>query len=145
MNLFASIVFAADEVPHQDSEGITTHHWLLPETAEIIYGGVASLIIFGALYKFALPMARKALAARTARIQKELDDSAAAKAAADAEAAEIRRALGDIDAERGRLLADADASASQLLADGRIRLQSEIAELHARADAEIAQLAARVR
>ena len=23
-----------------------THHWLLPETAEIIYGGIASLIIF---------------------------------------------------------------------------------------------------
>ena len=26
-----------------------THHWLLPETAEIIYGGIASLIIFAGI------------------------------------------------------------------------------------------------
>jgi hypothetical protein len=28
-----------------------THHWLLPETAEIIYGGIASVLIIGALVK----------------------------------------------------------------------------------------------
>jgi hypothetical protein len=53
-----------------------THHWLLPETAEIIYGGSASLIIFAAIYKFGLPAAKKALNARTERIQKELDGAA---------------------------------------------------------------------
>lgn len=26
-----------------------THHWLLPETAEIVYGGLASVIVIGAL------------------------------------------------------------------------------------------------
>ena len=44
-----------------------THHWLLPETAEIIYGGLASLLVFGALYKFALPMFKTSLAERTER------------------------------------------------------------------------------
>ena len=32
-----------------------THHWLLPETGEIIYGGLASVIVVGALVKFAGP------------------------------------------------------------------------------------------
>ncbi len=45
--LFVLGRFVAEEgVPHTDDKGITTHHWLLPETAEIIYGGLASLIIF---------------------------------------------------------------------------------------------------
>jgi len=39
-----------------------THHWLLPETAEIIYGGLASVIVVGALIKFAGPATRRALA-----------------------------------------------------------------------------------
>ena len=65
------------------SENATeTHHWLFPETAEIIYGGISSLLVFFGLYKLAGPVAKKAMADRTARIQKELDDAAAAKTSA---------------------------------------------------------------
>jgi F-type H+-transporting ATPase subunit b len=74
---------------------------------------------------------------RTARVQQELDDSAQAKADAEAEAARIRQALGDIQSERQRLLAEADAHAEALLADGRARLQAEVADLEAKADADI--------
>jgi F-type H+-transporting ATPase subunit b len=120
-----------------------THHWLLPETPEIIYGGLASLLIFGLLYKFAGPMVKKAMAARTLRIQGQLDDAANDRTSADAEAAQIRTAAGDIEAERSRLLADADTAAEQLLTDGRARLQQELIELEARADAELASIASR--
>ncbi len=120
-----------------------THHWLLPEAAEVIYGTVSSLIIFGLLGKFAFPMAKKALAARTARIQKELDAASEAKAAATAEAEQIRRAKGDIDAERERILAEADAQADNLLTDGRARLQVELADTRAKAEADIAAASAR--
>jgi hypothetical protein len=37
-----------------------THHWLLPETAEIIYGGLASVLVISALVKFAGPMIKLA-------------------------------------------------------------------------------------
>lgn len=121
-----------------------THHWLLPETAEIIYGGLAALIIFGALWKFAGPAVKKAMSDRTARIQGELDASAAAKTDAEAEAATIRRAAGDIGAERQRLLADADAQAEALLTEGRARLEHEAAEIEARADADIVSAGGRV-
>jgi F-type H+-transporting ATPase subunit b len=120
-----------------------THHWLLPETAEIIYGGIASVLVIGALVKFAGPMVKKSMAARTERIQKELDASANDLAAAQSDAAGIRTALGDIDAERARLLADANAQAEALLRDGRVRLSAEIAELETKADADIAAAAAR--
>ena len=118
-------------------------HWLFPEPAEIIYGGIASLIIFAALYKFALPQFKKALTARTERIQKELDASANDLAQAQADASKIRTALGDIASEKARLLSDAQAQADALLKEGRARLTAEAAELEAKADADIAAAAAR--
>lgn len=117
-----------------------THHWLLPETAEIIYGGLASLIIFAMLWKFAGPAARKGLSGRTTRIQAELDAAAAARRAADEEAARIRTALGNVAAERDRLLADADRQAAEILAEGRRRADAEAAETEARAAAEAAAI-----
>lgn len=120
-----------------------THHWLLPETAEIIYGGIASVLVIGALVKFALPQFQKAMVARTERIQKELDASANDLAAAEADAARIRTALGDIASEKARLMADAKAQADALLKDGRARLAADVADLEAKADADISAAAAR--
>lgn len=128
---------------HFDDKGYTTHHWLLPETAEIIYGGLASIIVFSLLYKFGKKPIADMMKARTDRIQGELDDSATAKADADAEAARIRQALGDIQGERQRLLAQADEQADSLLTDGRARLVTEVADLEAKADADIAAAAGR--
>ena len=126
-----------------DDQGVTSHHWLWPEKAEIIYGGLASLIVFAVLWKFAGPVISKAMTARTERIQKELDGAATATADAAAEAERIRQAKGDIEAERARILAEADAQAEQLLADGRVRLDAEAADLLAKADADAAALFAR--
>ena len=42
-----------------------THSWILPETSEIIYGGISSTIVFALLVKFAFPLAKKALQGRT--------------------------------------------------------------------------------
>lgn len=114
-----------------------THSWILPENAEIIYGGLASVIVVGALVKFAGPMIKKSFAARTEKIQKELDDAAAAKVTAEGDAQNIRKALGDVASERARILAEADAQASAVLAEGRTRMAAEIAELEAKAEAEI--------
>ena len=136
MNLF-SIVLAAED-PTQ------SHHWLFPEIGEIIYGGLASIIIFSALYKFGWPAAKKALEARTAKIQKELDDAATARRNAETDAVNIRKALGDIAGERTRLLAEADAQAATLLTEGRARIAAEVADLEARATAEIAASRSRI-
>lgn len=118
--------------------------WLLPEQAELIYGTISSLLIFGLLWKFAGPAVKKAMSDRTERIQDELDTSASAKATAEAEAAQIRTAAGDIDGERQRLFAEADRQAEALLAAGRAGLEQEVIELHAKADADIRSAGGRV-
>lgn len=128
-----------------DDKGyIVTHSPFLPETAEIIWGGLASVIIFAVLIKAAGPMVKKSMQARTARIQKELDDAAADQASAASEAEQIRQAKGDIQAERARILAEADQQASALIAEGRSRIAAELADLEARATAEIATIGSRV-
>ena len=139
MKLF-SIIAAESGEPIDDARSI---HWLWPADAELIYGSIASILIFAALYKFAGPAIKKAMAARTERIQHELDESAAAKTAAEAEAASIRQAAGDIDAERQRLLAEAETQAEALLTDGRARLEQEVADLQARGESDIAATAGR--
>lgn len=120
-----------------DTQGIVTHSPFWPETAEIIYGGLASIIIFVLLAKFAGPALKKGLTSRTEKIQKELDSAANDKAAAATEAADIRQAKGDIGTERARLLAEATAQAEALVADFNTRLDAEIVELQARAAADI--------
>ena len=128
-----------------DADGhVITHSWLLPETAEIIYGGIASLIIFWALFKFGGPPIKKAFMARTDKIQKELDTAAADKSAAATEASQIREAKGDIEAERARLLSEAESHAAAVLEDGRARLAAEVAEVEAKGVTEIASAQGRV-
>lgn len=131
MNLFLSALLAVED-PSQ------THHWLFPETAEIIYGGIASCIIFAGLYKFGWPMIVKSMGARTAKIQKELDDAAQARSKSETDASGIRRALGDIETERKKILDEADTQAAAIIADGRARLVKEVAELEAKAVADLA-------
>lgn len=141
MSLLAAVIASAEAGAEH---GFTTHSWILPETAEIIYGGLASLLVFAALGKFALPMMKKSLADRTAKIAAELDNAKATRAAADEESARIRTALGDINSERSRLFAEADAAAAALLSEGRTRINAEAADLEAKAEADIAAAAGRV-
>ena len=121
-----------------------SHHWLLPENFEIIYGGLSSVLVISALVKFAGPMAKKALADRTARIQNEIDSARSAKATAQQEAEGIRSSLGDIASERARVLAEADSQAAALLSEGRARVAAEMADIEAKAMADIANASSRV-
>lgn len=120
-----------------------SHSWIWPEGYELLWGSIASVLIIGLLVWKAGPIVKKSMQDRTDRIQGEIDGAAKALRDADAEAAAIRQAVGDIGAERARILADADAQAEALLADGRARLEAEIADLHVKADADIAAVQSR--
>jgi F-type H+-transporting ATPase subunit b len=126
-----------------DDQGYTAADPILPPIKEIFIQGAASLIIFAALWKFALPAIKRALRNRSERIQSDLDGATSAVTDADTSATDIRAALGDIDGERQRLFAEADLQVESILADGRRRLDEEIADLHARADADIVMAASR--
>jgi F-type H+-transporting ATPase subunit b len=139
-----AIRLLSEELPVDADGKITTPYAWWPEWYEIAFGGLAAVIVFGALYKFAVPALRKGLADRSAKIQRELDDSAAALTDARAAATQIRASKGDLQGERSRILAEADATAGRVLTDGRARIGTEVAELEAKATADIESARARV-
>ena len=116
---------------------------IAPEVKELAWGAGAFIVLFVLMRLVLFPRLKKGMAARTAKIQGELDAGEAARVAADAEAAQIRQAKGDIAAERARLLAEADTQAAALLEDGRARLAQELVDLDARAAADIVAAAGR--
>ncbi len=120
-----------------------THHPLWSEGYELLFGSIATALVLGLLIWKAGPALKRGFAARTEKIQQELDDSANALSSAEQEAARIRTMRGDIESERRQLLADADQRAAALLDEGRARLTAEIADLEAKADADIAAVAGR--
>jgi len=140
--LVAAGLIQAENVPN-DGKGSVSLHPIFAPIGELVLGGIASLIVFALLYKFAGPAISKGMSDRTARIQSDLDSSAAARKQAEADAAEIRASLGDIDAERTRLFAEADAQAATLLDEGRTRLDLEVAELETKGEADISAAAGR--
>jgi F-type H+-transporting ATPase subunit b len=115
----------------------------LPENAEIIYGTIASVIIFAALWKFAVPAMKKGLAERTARIQATMDKAAAARASAEADAAKARANLGNAEAESADIVAAARKQALTIESESAARVEAELVELRAKAVADIESLKAR--
>ena len=71
MNLLPAIIhFVADDggdTVTVDPKGIVTHSPIWPETSELIYGTIASLIIFALLFKYAGPPAMEFFRKRTER------------------------------------------------------------------------------
>ena len=127
-----------------DDKGYITEHPILPPFTEMLIGAAASIIVFALLYKYAGPIIRKSFADRTAGVQKRLDDSAAAKVAAETEAVRDPRGPGR---HRGRTGSPARRGRSpgrrRCSIDGRARLDVEMAELEARAETDIAAAAGR--
>jgi F-type H+-transporting ATPase subunit b len=142
LNSIAAGLLESEVIPN-DGKGSTSLNPILAPMKEVVIGGLASLIVFALLAKFAWPAISKGMKDRTAKIQAELDSSAAARKQAESDAAQIRSSLGDIDGERSRLFADADVQAAALLEDGRARLSSEVAELEAKAESDMAAAAGR--
>lgn len=142
LNHIAAGLLEAESVPN-DGKGSTSLSPYFAPLKEVVIGGLATLIVFALLWKFAWPAISKGMQARTARIQKELDESAAARKQAESDAAQIRTSLGDVDGERTRLFADAEAQAAALLEDGRTRISQDVAEMELRAEADIAAAAGR--
>lgn len=109
---------------------------LLPETSEIIWGALAFLVVFGFLAKFALPAAKKAMDARTAKISGDLKAADEAKVTAEAEAAKYRASIGDAKGEGAQIVEAARAQAETVRKDVLARAEAEAAEIRAKAVAD---------
>lgn len=133
---------AGVELAQEEEEGGEGHaqeapNPILPETKEIIWGGLAFLILLFLLWKFALPGITKAMEARSERIRDDLDEAERAREQAQAAQAEYEAKLADARNEAARIIEEARQQADVVKADLQARAEADIAEQRQRAAEDI--------
>lgn len=130
-------ILAATEGAGAAEEAAGPENPILPDIAEIIFGGVAFLIVFGILAKFAFPALNKMLAERSAKIQGEMERAEATRSEADTVLAEYREQLAGAREEANRIIEEARKTAEQLRRDVQAKAEEEAQATVARAQDEI--------
>src|SRR3990170_1268891 len=110
---------------------------LLPEPVELIVGGLTFLVVFAILAKFAFPALNKMLAARTEKIQGDLEKAEEARRSAETELAEYRTQLAGAREEGNRIIEEARKTADGLRRDLQARAEQEAQATVVRAQEEI--------
>lgn len=110
---------------------------ILPATNEIIWGGIAFLILLAAMQKWGVPAIKKGMNDRTERIRSDLAAAETARRAAESAQAAVEAQLADARAEAGRIIDAARGQADIVRADLQRRAEADIAELRARAETEV--------
>jgi F-type H+-transporting ATPase subunit b len=105
---------------------------IIPEWNEIIWGGLAFLIILAALWKFGLPAVTKAMDARTEKIRSSLDEAEKAKTDAEAVRADYQRQLADARGEAARIVEEARQQADAVRRDLTQRAEADAQDLRRR-------------
>ena len=111
---------------------------ILPAKNEVIWGGLAFIIVFVALARFGLPAIRKGMEDRSNRIRDSLDEAERAKNEATGILDEYQRQLADARSEANRIIEEARQTADQLRRDLVARAETEAAELRQRTSEDIA-------
>ena len=110
---------------------------ILPEINEIIWGGLAFLVLLGALWKFGLPPIRNMLKQREDRIRGDLERAEQAKAESEGVLAQYEAQLTDARAEAGRIIEEARQSVDQLKRDLTARAEADAAGIRERAQQDV--------
>lgn len=109
---------------------------LVPEVGEIIWGGLAFLIVAFGLIKFGFPALRKGLADREAKIREDLEAAEQAKAAAQAAGSDNDRIVAEANAKAAEIIDEARKSAETVRTDLIARAEADAADIRARANAD---------
>jgi F-type H+-transporting ATPase subunit b len=110
---------------------------LIPETIELVVGGLAFLCVFLILWRFAFPALNKVLAERTAAIQGNLERAEETRRQADEELARYREQLANAREEANRIIEEGRRTADQLRRDIQARAEQEADATVTRAQEEI--------
>jgi F-type H+-transporting ATPase subunit b len=108
-----------------------------PALPEIVWGGLAFLIVLAILMKFAFPALKKGLKQREETIREELEGASRAREEAEAEAAQYRAQIGDARSEANTILEDARADAERIRREMLERAENEAADVRQRAQEDI--------
>jgi len=109
---------------------------ILPEINEVIWGGVAFLVLLFLLWKFGYPAMTKGLDQRADRIRNDLEAADTAKTEAAAELVRYQEQLKGAREEATRMRDDARAEMDEYKAQRRAEIDAELSEYRERAKAE---------
>jgi len=110
---------------------------LVPEIAELVWGGLAFAVLFVFMVRFAFPAFGRMLAAREAAIKADLEAAERAKAEADSLLADYRTQLAGAREDATRLIEEARAAADSVRADIVSKAEAERIDIVGRARQEI--------
>ena len=129
----------ASEELEGDLEGcLEAPNPILPELNEIIWGGLAFLVLLGAMIRWGFPVVRDTMEARTERIRSELQAAEDARAEAEKIKQDQLAELADGRANANELVDAARQDAAGVRADLIAKAEADVAEMRRRADADIA-------
>ncbi|MCY3923971.1 MAG: F0F1 ATP synthase subunit B [bacterium] len=110
---------------------------IIPEVTEIIWGGIAFVVLFALMQWKLFPAVKRAMDRRAEKIRSDLDAAETARTEALGVKAGYEAELADARAEAGRIIEEARADAEGVRADLIARAEAEAAEVRQRADADV--------
>jgi len=110
---------------------------ILPATNELIWGGIAFVLLFILMAKFAYPSIKKGMDDRAEKIRTSIDEAEHARSDAQRILEEYQRQLADARSESARIIEEARQAADRLRQDLKHQAETEVGELRARAQEDI--------
>lgn len=110
---------------------------ILPEVTEIIWGGIAFVVLLALMQWKLFPAVKRAMDRRSEKIQGDLDAAETARTEALEVKAGYEAELADARSEAGRIIDAARSDAEGVRADLIARAEAEAAELRQRSDLEV--------
>lgn len=121
-----------------DLEGcVAAPNPIFPDRTEIIWGGLAFVILLALMQWKLFPVVKNQMEQRTQRIQDSLDDADRERAEAAEVKARYEAELADAKTEAARLVDEAREQAAAVRADLQARAEADIADMRERAAADV--------
>jgi F-type H+-transporting ATPase subunit b len=110
---------------------------ILPATNEMVWGGLAFVVLLLVMWKYALPPVRNMMKQREDRIRDDLERAEQARTEAEGELANYRRQVADARSEASRIIEEARQSADEVKRQIQAQAEADAAETRARAQEDI--------
>jgi F-type H+-transporting ATPase subunit b len=110
---------------------------ILPATNEIIWGGLAFVVLLLVMWKYALPPVRNMMKQREDRIRDDLERAEQARTEGEGELANYRRQVADARNEAARIIEEARQSADEVKRQIQSQAEADAGDIRARAQEDI--------
>jgi F-type H+-transporting ATPase subunit b len=125
------------EVHHAFLAAATANNPLLPQTPDLIYGGVVFIVVLVIVWRVALPRLNALLDARSDAIEGGIKRAEVAEAAAEAKRDEYEAALAEARAEAAKIRDQARVDGAKIVAEAKEAATVEAARVTANAQLQI--------